>query len=312
MFVWPNARGGGGVPGGAGFSERPHGPGRAPTLDGMTAPEVGAHRPQLDAAVGALALQVNRETVLAARAALLAEAERLDRRVWLSGTGDMTLAGAAAIPSRPKPPLPSTNGSTPSSRIASPTTATSVRSERTRRYSAGLWLHRRQIAASFRHLTHDQVAAALRRLLWCSLATSAVTGSPTPVPTRPAVAATPARTTHRRDRPLQDANVGPAADTGSAVLATTHPTGTADRGCDWVHSPSEPVETYTRRHQYARRGRTRVRAAPARVHHGRRLRRSADTRSLQLRRARLHRQRRCSATARPCRSATSTTARPCP
>ena len=44
----------------------------------MTAPEVGAHRPQLDAAVGALALQVNRETVLAARAALLAEAERLD------------------------------------------------------------------------------------------------------------------------------------------------------------------------------------------------------------------------------------------
>ena len=44
----------------------------------MTAPEVGAHRPQLDAAVGALALQVNRETVLAARAALLAEADRLD------------------------------------------------------------------------------------------------------------------------------------------------------------------------------------------------------------------------------------------
>ena len=83
MFVWPNARGGGGVPGGAGFSERPHGPGRAPTLDGMTAPEVGAHRPQLDAAVGALALQVNRETVLAARAALLAEADRLDTELGL-------------------------------------------------------------------------------------------------------------------------------------------------------------------------------------------------------------------------------------
>lgn len=47
----------------------------------MTAPEVGAHRPQLDAAVGALALQVSRETVLAARAALLAEAERLDREL---------------------------------------------------------------------------------------------------------------------------------------------------------------------------------------------------------------------------------------
>lgn len=58
----------------------------------MTAPEVGAHRPQLDAAVGALALQVNRETVLAARVALLAEAERLDstlraRRGAFSGVG---------------------------------------------------------------------------------------------------------------------------------------------------------------------------------------------------------------------------------
>jgi hypothetical protein len=44
----------------------------------MTAPEVGAHRTQLDTAVRALALQVNRDTVLKARAALLAEAERLD------------------------------------------------------------------------------------------------------------------------------------------------------------------------------------------------------------------------------------------
>jgi hypothetical protein len=44
----------------------------------MTAPEVGAHRTQLDAAVRTLALQVNRDTVLQARAALLAEAERLD------------------------------------------------------------------------------------------------------------------------------------------------------------------------------------------------------------------------------------------
>jgi hypothetical protein len=50
----------------------------------MTAPEVGAHRPQLDAAVGALALQVNRETVLAARAALLAEADRLDKNLQRS------------------------------------------------------------------------------------------------------------------------------------------------------------------------------------------------------------------------------------
>jgi hypothetical protein len=44
----------------------------------MTAPEVGAHRTQLDTAVRTLALQVNRDTVLQARAALLAEAERLD------------------------------------------------------------------------------------------------------------------------------------------------------------------------------------------------------------------------------------------
>jgi hypothetical protein len=44
----------------------------------MSAPEVGAHRIQLDAAVRSLALQVNRDTVLKARAALLAEADRLD------------------------------------------------------------------------------------------------------------------------------------------------------------------------------------------------------------------------------------------
>ena len=53
----------------------------------MTAPEVGAHRPLLDAAVSALALQVDRHTVLAARAALLAEAERLDREL-VDGTAD--------------------------------------------------------------------------------------------------------------------------------------------------------------------------------------------------------------------------------
>ena len=65
-------------PGPAGFSERPRGEGRAPTLDAMTAPDAGAHRTQLDAAVRTLALQVNRDTVLKARAALLAEADRLD------------------------------------------------------------------------------------------------------------------------------------------------------------------------------------------------------------------------------------------
>ena len=44
----------------------------------MTAPEVEGHRTQLAAAVRSLALQVNRHTVLQARAALLAEADRLD------------------------------------------------------------------------------------------------------------------------------------------------------------------------------------------------------------------------------------------
>jgi hypothetical protein len=47
----------------------------------MTAPEVGAHRTHLDAAVRSLALQVNRDTVLKARAALLAEADRLDKNL---------------------------------------------------------------------------------------------------------------------------------------------------------------------------------------------------------------------------------------
>jgi hypothetical protein len=49
----------------------------------MTAPEVGAHRSSLDAAVRSLALQVNRETVLKARAALLAEADRLDNELQM-------------------------------------------------------------------------------------------------------------------------------------------------------------------------------------------------------------------------------------
>jgi hypothetical protein len=54
----------------------------------VTAPEDGG----LAAAVEALALRVNRETVLQARAALLAEAERLDRELdlrhnTLSGVG---------------------------------------------------------------------------------------------------------------------------------------------------------------------------------------------------------------------------------
>ncbi|WP_232661383.1 hypothetical protein [Pseudonocardia sp. TRM90224] len=40
--------------------------------------EPGPFRPRLDAAVAHLALQVNRENVLKARAALLAEADRLD------------------------------------------------------------------------------------------------------------------------------------------------------------------------------------------------------------------------------------------
>lgn len=44
----------------------------------MPIPSPGRFRPHLDAAVHALGLQVNRDTVLQARAALLAEADRLD------------------------------------------------------------------------------------------------------------------------------------------------------------------------------------------------------------------------------------------
>ncbi|MGH3566717.1 MAG: WXG100 family type VII secretion target [Pseudonocardia sp.] len=40
--------------------------------------EPGPFRPQLDAAVAAVGMEVDRENVLAARAALLAEADRLD------------------------------------------------------------------------------------------------------------------------------------------------------------------------------------------------------------------------------------------
>ena len=58
----------------------------------MTAPEVGAHRTQLDTAVRALALQVNRDTVLKARAALLAEADRLDDELHRRGN-DFTKVG---------------------------------------------------------------------------------------------------------------------------------------------------------------------------------------------------------------------------
>ncbi|WP_232662935.1 WXG100 family type VII secretion target [Pseudonocardia sp. TRM90224] len=44
----------------------------------MTRPGPGPFRPRLDAAVADVALQVNRENVLKARAVLLAEADRLD------------------------------------------------------------------------------------------------------------------------------------------------------------------------------------------------------------------------------------------
>jgi hypothetical protein len=76
----------------------------------MTAPEVGAHRPLLDAAVSALALQVDRHTVLAARAALLAEADRLDtelglgfgavREVGLCGSDPVSPEAASAFNER--------------------------------------------------------------------------------------------------------------------------------------------------------------------------------------------------------------------
>jgi hypothetical protein len=86
-------------PGPRDFSERPRGKGEAPTLDAMTAPEVGAHRTQLDAAVHTLALQVNRDTVLQARAALLAEADRLDNNLHRThrNYGGVGLCGADPV-----------------------------------------------------------------------------------------------------------------------------------------------------------------------------------------------------------------------
>lgn len=47
----------------------------------MTAPAPGPFRGHLDAAVAAVGFQVNPDTVLRARAALLAEADRLDQHV---------------------------------------------------------------------------------------------------------------------------------------------------------------------------------------------------------------------------------------
>lgn len=62
----------------------PNGPGRGwcrSTLDRMTPPLDGRPTTSPHAAVRALALQVNRDTVLQARAALLAEADRLDEEL---------------------------------------------------------------------------------------------------------------------------------------------------------------------------------------------------------------------------------------
>ena len=63
----------------------------------MTAPEVGAHRTQLDAAVRALALQVDRDTVLKARAALLAEADRLDSELRDEAQATSLASACAAV-----------------------------------------------------------------------------------------------------------------------------------------------------------------------------------------------------------------------
>ena len=73
----------------------------------MTAPDGG-----LAAAVAALALRVNRDTVLHARAALLAEADRLDRELRRSATAiSAESASAAEIRYRRKRLWPSTNAS---------------------------------------------------------------------------------------------------------------------------------------------------------------------------------------------------------
>lgn len=62
------------------FAKRPRGRDSPSYPFGMSA-RPGPYRADLDAAVADLALQVNRDTVLKARAALLAEADRLDREL---------------------------------------------------------------------------------------------------------------------------------------------------------------------------------------------------------------------------------------
>ncbi|MEJ3655703.1 hypothetical protein WEH80_22290 [Actinomycetes bacterium KLBMP 9759] len=70
----------------------------------------GPFRPQLDAAVASVAMQVNRENVLKARAALLAEADRLDsvvaqtalrdQGIGLCGGDPVSIDAAAAFNER--------------------------------------------------------------------------------------------------------------------------------------------------------------------------------------------------------------------
>jgi hypothetical protein len=64
--------------------KRPEDPVRRPTLLGMTAPAPGPQSALLASAVESLAFQVNQDTVLQARAALLGEAQRLKDEIRLS------------------------------------------------------------------------------------------------------------------------------------------------------------------------------------------------------------------------------------
>ena len=146
----------------------------------MTAPEVGAHRTQLDAAVGALALQVNRETVLQARAALLAEADRLDKDLQrIAPRLSAASAYVAATPSRPRPPRLSTSALTHSStNCLTYNRDLRASAQCSRCYCPGLWLHRRRdrgvIPADL--MTTIRLRLSPSWLLLCAACSSAVSG----------------------------------------------------------------------------------------------------------------------------------------
>lgn len=87
LLTRSNAGPGDRVPGARDLPNRPTDPAHRPTLLGMTAPAPGPQSASLSTAVESLALQVNQETVLQARAVLLGEAQRLKDEMKRYGVG---------------------------------------------------------------------------------------------------------------------------------------------------------------------------------------------------------------------------------